>query len=48
MSEPDYFQMAKDITHLYITSLKQTYIQGKIDGGAEVRAIVDKVIGEKK
>lgn len=48
MSEPDYFKMARDITELYIAGMKQGYCQGKIDGLAEGKRIIDKVLGEGK
>ena len=39
MPEPDYFQIAKDITNSYIASMKIVYQQGKIDGGLEMKKV---------
>jgi hypothetical protein len=48
MSEPDYFKMAVDITELYIKGVQIGYSQGKIDGLAEGKKIVNKLIKESK
>jgi hypothetical protein len=48
MPEPDYFQMAKEITDNYIASMKIVYLQGKIDGGQEMKKKALDILGGKK